>query len=1703
MNGAVAGVLNKVLGDWIENLDSENLNLSVFSGEILLQDLSLKPEAFNNLGLPFQLVRGYVGKISAKIPWTSLGSSPLKILIENIQVFLAPIPAEQWKEDYEISRYISKKLSTIKRLEAMSGAETEIENKPPGFVEKLVGKIVDNLQIEIKSVYVRYSDAVSSTSNFSLGLAIDSLKAVTCNSDWGEEFVEGSSVMYKLVQVSNLRLFLDYAGDSPKSHREIAQEEFTSEVQHSFIIPKTSLRLEAVVNKKSNDFSMPQIRLDFSTTNLQFNLDTIQLKHVIKALNFFNYFEKFQKGVLATIVEEGFNKEEADTYRALVIQTKTPIKSASKALQIQEQIEGFEKAKGLEAVNQQRTLARKEFELLKIEAATRQEIETASAGPSGLARVSGFFSRKTQGNEEAKLEKIEKLKQQLNKINEERSQLFAEVQDLISDTEVFTEFPPDFLRFLFIFKIHKFSLKICEGPTELLLYMINYPSVEIALCPSSYKIQAGISSSSLLDLQESQHFPNILESGSYSISITNKPSLSISMNSGELKFVLKITSLMKTVAALKEPLVKDLDYSHYTKAATDKTKEYISKGEEYIAEVMSSGIKTSVSLDIHLKAPVIIVPLTPQDPSKGVLVIDLGSIDITTASKNIEENLYDQYTFHLANFHCLTCWENPLLQRSENFSQILLPVTLDIMLYNSLTNNIEVPSFMLDVILAKFAVTLEDRALELLIRLKDMLADEVSVPDKSPDMSPDLYRQETVIKVRLIMKFKIAINYVCLTLVNQSESFLNAEINDFLVETIIKGSDSVDCSFHLGFVEVKDCRPGVLLQKIICNPLLQPFDDEFSDALEELKQISGKITYDGKTKVNVLMSDLRIVLCHEVAARLLQFISILSLTPSETKKKQEIAQEKNSNLDLDVEVVLSNIIVLLPLDTSNLAKRVGSFKVSISLNYVVHKSYSEGIAINYHEALHIQFNSIIALIGIFGNNTVRNTIQKQLNLLDPTQFSVSYSKALQNGEVLAGATLELDKIHIELGFRDLDFANTLLNCWKIIQIPESSSNKPPAPVTPLKLELHSREIEARLSDDTIPSPVPLIFFCISQLQVSIALRPTEKVISLCSRVYANCYILNKNAVTTEALIEEWEFTVGLNTREEEVPFNLKICSEQMLNINVSANMIKTLGKISKKFTQNPEFWMNEVCDDSSNQYVWVINELGEDLVVNMPDEPGVILQKKQKIRVKNCGEAKGKFNSHIIIQADESDQVYLEIESNSKEFTIKRGNNYISCLLRLQENTEEPTFILQTETELYNFTDKPVEVSSKSEKFVLVAGQKLTIPLNWEIKDLKVLTDSGPALFANSFILGNTFVSIEKLTVKDSLNYLHLLYIFLPTFFIQNLLPCTLSLYHQPITAIRLGMQPGETKGLGINPKALGRVQFSLALNSPVISSWCDLGPSICKISIPENANKMTLESSDYDVSSLLPEFTLVSKNINCKLLQVYARYIVINKTSLNLELKPNLVVMGNSLSLIRANKDKIKFRAVIAGKTTAWCKNINTKTLGISGCVSLDNSKNPAPQEITLGIQILNPPLPMIKSKLICICPRYLISNSTSRDLFIRQLINGKPGNTVTKVTNEHKEYYLENSFDSKTVQISTNTKHWSFGFNIDEITEFQVCLDSLNSEIAENGPWYLPSGSNDNKTFVLSSVYSEDNCTIHINFRNPDFPAFLIVNYTEAPLT
>jgi vacuolar protein sorting-associated protein 13A/C len=90
-----------------------------------------------------------------------------------------------------------------------------LKKKDPSTVDKLLVKIIDNLQISIKNVYFRYEDEYSApkqgSGKFAMGILLKELSAFTTNEEWKEkEMVTGSDITFKLGLVKGLTVFLDY-----------------------------------------------------------------------------------------------------------------------------------------------------------------------------------------------------------------------------------------------------------------------------------------------------------------------------------------------------------------------------------------------------------------------------------------------------------------------------------------------------------------------------------------------------------------------------------------------------------------------------------------------------------------------------------------------------------------------------------------------------------------------------------------------------------------------------------------------------------------------------------------------------------------------------------------------------------------------------------------------------------------------------------------------------------------------------------------------------------------------------------------------------------------------------------------------------------------------------------------------------------------------------------------------------------------------------------------------------------------------------------------------------------------------------------------------------------------------------------------------------------------------------------------------------
>lgn len=76
LEGAVARVLNQILGKYVQDLDTENLNVGIFSGLVQLTDLKLKTEAlvsptieWGKLGFRLKIERNFVFYANGVIRW--------------------------------------------------------------------------------------------------------------------------------------------------------------------------------------------------------------------------------------------------------------------------------------------------------------------------------------------------------------------------------------------------------------------------------------------------------------------------------------------------------------------------------------------------------------------------------------------------------------------------------------------------------------------------------------------------------------------------------------------------------------------------------------------------------------------------------------------------------------------------------------------------------------------------------------------------------------------------------------------------------------------------------------------------------------------------------------------------------------------------------------------------------------------------------------------------------------------------------------------------------------------------------------------------------------------------------------------------------------------------------------------------------------------------------------------------------------------------------------------------------------------------------------------------------------------------------------------------------------------------------------------------------------------------------------------------
>ena len=216
LEGVLASVLNRFLASYVDGLNTNQLNVAIWSGDVKLRNLRLKRSALDKLRLPIDVKEGYLGQLTLTIPWSNIKGKSVRMLIENVSLLAVPrdasVPVDEAEEDERQQALKQQKLIQSELLYSGALEKTEEDaQKTESFMSSLFTRIVDNVQVTVRNIHIRYEDALSSPEHpFSLGITLAELSAVSTDGNWEPTFVHNSaSGIHKLARLDSLSIYWD------------------------------------------------------------------------------------------------------------------------------------------------------------------------------------------------------------------------------------------------------------------------------------------------------------------------------------------------------------------------------------------------------------------------------------------------------------------------------------------------------------------------------------------------------------------------------------------------------------------------------------------------------------------------------------------------------------------------------------------------------------------------------------------------------------------------------------------------------------------------------------------------------------------------------------------------------------------------------------------------------------------------------------------------------------------------------------------------------------------------------------------------------------------------------------------------------------------------------------------------------------------------------------------------------------------------------------------------------------------------------------------------------------------------------------------------------------------------------------------------------------------------------------------------------
>ncbi|XP_063099462.1 intermembrane lipid transfer protein VPS13C isoform X5 [Cavia porcellus] len=348
LESVVADLLNRFLGDYVENLDKSQLKLGIWGGNVALDNLQIKENALGEFDVPFKVKAGQIGKLALKIPWKNLYGEAVVATLEGLYLLVVPgasIKYDSEKEEKSLQDVKQKELSRIeealqkaaekgthsgqfiyglenlvykdvkpgrkrkkhkkhfkKRFKGLDRSKDKPkEAKKDTFLEKLATQIIKNVQVKITDIHIKYEDDVTDPERpLSFGVTLGELSLLTTNENWTPCILnEAEKIIYKLIRLDSLSAYwnvncrLSYQGSREQILDQLKNEILTSRQRppnHQYIFQPISASAKLYMNPHAEaELKTPKLDWSIEVQNIAIELTKPQYLSMIDLLESLDY----------------------------------------------------------------------------------------------------------------------------------------------------------------------------------------------------------------------------------------------------------------------------------------------------------------------------------------------------------------------------------------------------------------------------------------------------------------------------------------------------------------------------------------------------------------------------------------------------------------------------------------------------------------------------------------------------------------------------------------------------------------------------------------------------------------------------------------------------------------------------------------------------------------------------------------------------------------------------------------------------------------------------------------------------------------------------------------------------------------------------------------------------------------------------------------------------------------------------------------------------------------------------------------------------------------------------------------------------------------------------------------------------------------------------------------------------------------------